>query len=276
MFIVFEDRPSDSAFVERIFRCRSERQGVFLSMAASRWSMVVTKAQGHLTFTLRGPETHATRAECPPEGEWFGILFTPGTFMPGFLPGTLMDRKDLTLPDAGRRRFWLEGSAWEYPNFENAETFVDRLVQAELIVHDPLVHDALLGHKEGVSLRSAQRHVLKATGLTQGSIRQIERARFAVNLLKEGIPVLEAVHAAGYFDQAHLTRSLKRLIGQTPAQVRGENQQLSFLYKTGFFREDRMLPLSDAVEEVSSDDLTAGKTPIPFQSEAVSRQNLYR
>jgi hypothetical protein len=36
----------------------------------------------------------------------------------------------------------------------------------------------------------------------------------------------------GYFDQAHLTRSLTRLIGQTPGRIVKAEQQLSFLYKT--------------------------------------------
>ena len=39
-----------------------------------------------------------------------------------------------------------------------------------------------------------------------------------------------AAHQAGYYDQAHLTRSLKRWIGQTPARVGRPDQQLSFLY----------------------------------------------
>ena len=81
-------------------------------------------------------------------------------------------------------------------------------------------------------MRSAQRRFLRATGLTHGAHRQIERARHATNLLTRGMGILDAVHEAGYFDQAHLTRSFKRLIGQTPGQVvRGETQ-LSFLYKT--------------------------------------------
>jgi hypothetical protein len=42
---------------------------------------------------------------------------------------------------------------------------------------------------------------------------------------------------ADYFDQPHLTRSLRRFIGQTPAQIVGRGsdrarEQLSFLYKT--------------------------------------------
>jgi hypothetical protein len=40
------------------------------------------------------------------------------------------------------------------------------------------------------------------------------------------------VHLAGYYDQAHLTPSLKRLIGQTAARIRRHERQLSFLYKT--------------------------------------------
>jgi hypothetical protein len=44
--------------------------------------------------------------------------------------------------------------------------------------------------------------------------------------------ILDTVHQAGYFDQAHLTRSLAYRIGQTPAEIIRANRQLSFLYKT--------------------------------------------
>jgi AraC-like DNA-binding protein len=50
--------------------------------------------------------------------------------------------------------------------------------------------------------------------------------------LKQGVSILDTVYEAGYFDQAHLTRSLKHLIGQTPAQIIRAEQQLSFLYNT--------------------------------------------
>ena len=48
----------------------------------------------------------------------------------------------------------------------------------------------------------------------------------------EGLPILVVVQRAGYFDQSHLSRSLTRLIGQTPAQIARGERQLSFLYKT--------------------------------------------
>lgn len=59
---------------------------------------------------------------------------------------------------------------------------------------------------------------LRATGLTQGTILQIERAKRASALLEQGVPILDTVYEAGYFDQPHLTRSLRRFVGKTPAQ----------------------------------------------------------
>lgn len=194
--------------------------------------MVVTRHRGETTLTVRGPETKATAIDCPAEGEWLGIRFKLGTFMPQLRVVNLLDRKDVNLPGATDRSFWLNGSAWEFPDFENAETFVSRLVRGKVVTGDSAVVAALRGERQALSLRSAQRHFLEATGMTHSTFRQIERARYATNLLKQGVPILDTVHEAGFFDQAHLTRSLKRLIGQTPAKIIRREEQLSFLYKT--------------------------------------------
>ena len=231
-FIVFEDRPSDSRFIERVWRCRSERSGQFLSVAASHFDIALTRLRGKTFLTLRGPETRATSADCPAEGEWLCIRFKLGTFMPEFPPGLLRDRRDVTLPEATSRSVWLNGSAWQYPDFENAETFVRRLANVGVIARDPAVDAVLEGHRPALSLRSAQRHFLRSAGITYAAARQIERARYATNLLREGVSIADAVHLAGYYDQAHLTLSLKRLIGQTPAKLIQSDCQLSFLYKT--------------------------------------------
>jgi hypothetical protein len=231
-FILFEDRLSDSPFVERVWRCHSERAGKFLSVAASHFEMAVTRYRGKTFLTLRGPETKATTLDCPAEGEWLGIRFKLGTFMPQVLPGSLRNQRDVTLPDATGRSFWLNGSLWQYPDFENAEAFVKRLAKAGIISRDSTVDAALQGRPRTLSLRSAQRHFLRATGMTCATFLQIERARHATNLLREGVSIVDAVHLAGYFDQAHLTRSLKHLIGQTPAKIIKGERQLSFLYKT--------------------------------------------
>jgi hypothetical protein len=232
VFLDFDDRPSESPLVEKVWRSRSAQSGSFVSIAATNFEMAVTRHKGKTSITLRGPETKATTVHCPADGEWVGIRFRLGTYMPGLTPGQLIDGRDVILPDATTRSFWLNGSAWDYPEFENAEAFVTRLARAGIITRDPIVDSMLRGESRPQSRRSDQRYFLRATGLSYRAARQIERARYATNLLKDGVSILDATYEAGYFDQPHLTRSLTRFIGQTPVNIARATKQLSFLYKT--------------------------------------------
>ena len=63
---------------------------------------------------------------------------------------------------------------------------------------------------------------------TQGDIHQIERARRAALLLQQGVPILDVVHQTGYYDQAHLTRSMQRFVGQTPPGLLGGGNNCRF------------------------------------------------
>jgi methylphosphotriester-DNA--protein-cysteine methyltransferase len=92
-------------------------------------------------------------------------------------------------------------------------------VRDGLLVRDPVVEAAIDGRVREVSVRTAQRRVLRATGLTLTAIRQIDRARQAAALLGQGVPIGETGDLTGYADQSHLTRSLARFIGQTPRQI---------------------------------------------------------
>jgi AraC-like DNA-binding protein len=233
-FFHLEDRDSDHPIVEKVWRCHNDRADTFLSVAANSFEMVITRLRGRNFVTLRGPETVATPVDCPVNGQWVGIRFKPGTFMPRFLPGSLRDHNDVTLWPATGRSFWLNGSALEYPSFDNAESLVKRLAKSEILSRDPIVEDTLLRHPRALSLRSAQRHFLRSTGVTYATFRQIERARYATILLREGVPILDVVSRLGYFDQAHLTRSFRRFIGEAPAKIMQRQKQLSFLYKTEF------------------------------------------
>ena len=237
MLFTFEERPSDSPFVERIWCAHSERAGSFISVAASHWEMVVTRQNGTTMLTVRGPETKATPLDCSADGAWLGIRFKLGTVMP-HLPASQLVDGSVNLPDAGSRSFWLHGSAWQFPDFDNADTFVDRLVRDDLLIREPVVHAALHDQLKNMSLRTAQRHFLRTTGLTHRTVRQIERARYATTLLRQGRSILDVVYEAGYYDQPHLTRALKHFIGLTPAQIRDRSNdvQLSFLYKTAPIR----------------------------------------
>ena len=218
MEFAFDTRPANSSFVEMVWHTHSERAGTFTSVAVSNWEMVITTFNGK-TITARGPETKASQADFPADAEYFGITFKLGTFMPHLPLKTLLDRQDATLPEASSNSFWLHGSAWELPTFENADVFVGRLIRQGILVRDPVVEAATQGHTLDMSIRSLQYRFLQATGLSYKTIQQIERARSAVSLLERGTAISDTAFELGYFDQAHLGNSLKRFMGRTPAQI---------------------------------------------------------
>jgi len=214
----FDQRPSDSSFVEGVWRTQSQGGGSFTSAAETRWEMVVTRQQGKTTFTVKGPETQARPAPIPEDAEFLGIIFKLGTLMP-HLPASKLLNGGVNLPEATGKSFWLYGSTWEFPTYENADTFVNRLVRGGLLVRDPLVDDVMQDYPLDLSTRTLQYRFQRATGLTHKAVQQIQRARQAAALLEQGCPILDTAYQLGYFDQSHLTNSLRRYLGQTPAQI---------------------------------------------------------
>jgi len=213
-----EGRPSRSLFLEETWRARSAPEQAFISVAASHWEMVVTRRLGSARLTVRGPETRATAVPIPVDAEFFGMQFSLGTFMPSLPPRQLVDRS-LTLPQVTATSFRFHDSVWELPGPDNADDFVEQLARSGLLVHDPVASAALRGDVSGLSTRSVERRVSRATGLTRGVIRRIHRAERAVELLAGGMSAADVARQAGYADQPHLTRSLKRFVGQTPSQI---------------------------------------------------------
>ncbi len=231
MTFMLEERRSDSAFVETIWHARCAHPGSFISVAATYWEMVVTSYQGKTALTVRGPEITATTLHYGWVGaEWLSIRFRLGVFMPLLLPQTLLDRRDVNLPVATRNTFSLHGATWEFPTYENADTFVARLKHEHLLERDPVVDAVLQGHGRVVSARAIQYHFLRATGLRYKTIQQIERGRHAKALLEQGVSIPDTILTTGYCDQAHLTNSLKRFLGQTPAQSRRGDLQDSLRF----------------------------------------------
>jgi AraC-like DNA-binding protein len=218
MSAIFEGRVSDSPYIHMIWRGRVEHDYSPTCPADERWNVLLAKYQGRVKVTVEGPTTQAIFKNQFEGSEFLVIKFKLGAFIPD-LPVTDLLNRDALLPEAGGKSFWLKGSPWRFPDFENVETFVDRLVRHEVLVVDPVVKAALQDQPQEVSSRTVRRRFLRATGLTPGSIRQIERAQQATALLEKGVPILDAVYQTGYADQPHLTRALKRYTGQTPAQI---------------------------------------------------------
>lgn len=214
-----EDRTERSDFVERIWRTPGVPDKAMISVAAPYWQIVVVKsAHAPTSVFVRGPETKASVVGIPQDADFFGIEFKLGTFIPSLPVGMLVDI-GRELDAVSGTKINLAGSDWQIPSFENAADFVARLAKAGALVRDPLVEQTLLRQPVAISERSVQRRFLRATGVTYGMVRQIERAKRTAALLAAGTPILEAVESAGYSDQAHMTRSLQRFLGKPPGKL---------------------------------------------------------
>ncbi len=218
MSAIFEGRLSDSPYIHMLWRGRVLNDYSPVCAADARWNLLFTRSNGRVAVSVEGPTTQFVPKNQFEGSEFFVIKFNLGIYMP-VLPVSNLLNGDTILPEGGGKSFWLNGAAWQFPDFDNAETFVERLVHEDVLVHDPVVETALQGHSLEWSSRTMRRRFLRATGLTPKTIQQIERAQQAAALLEQGTPILNTVSLAGYADQPHMTRSLKRFIGQTPAQI---------------------------------------------------------
>jgi AraC-like DNA-binding protein len=213
-------RPSSSAAIDRVWYSNCDLRFRFLSYAESRSEIVIARnGDGAVTVSVRGPESVPSQAEVSPGSECIGIVFNHGTHIPSLLPSSLSNRRDVELPVVDGNHFVLAGAAWEIPTLENADTFIERLMRRGLLSQDHDVRTILMDQPAPLAVRTYQYRFLKSTGLTYTTIRQIERARQAVSLLRKGTEVQTVIHDLGYYDQSHLIRYLKRFTGLTPTQI---------------------------------------------------------
>jgi hypothetical protein len=220
MTVAYQEKLSDSPFVETVWQVQAISDGCDTVTADVSWDMLIFTQDGKNSVSIWGPMTRTRRIPHNKGDEALGIRFKLGTFTP-HLAAEKMLNQGIFLPEATGKSFWLGSETWELPTYENVDTFVAWLARRGLLGRDPVVEAALQGQPQDMSLRSVQRRFQRITGLTQRYIRTIERAQQAASLLECGTSILDAVFEAGYPDQQHMTNSLKQLIGQTPAQIAG-------------------------------------------------------
>ena len=135
------------------------------------------------------------------------------------LPTRSVLNLETILPDASPRAFQLKGLVWPFPEYDTVEALVDRLVRAEVLVHDPVITTAVQEQHPPLASRTIRHRFLRATGLTQSHVRQLQRAQQARSMLAHGVSIPDTMFELGYYDQPHLTRSLKHFVGYTPTQL---------------------------------------------------------
>ena len=218
MAIVFDTRSSNSPYIASITQGYTTADGTALRPAETNWHLVMVQQHGETQLIVTGAWTEAGIVNFGGDAQILWIQFNVGTSLANF-PISLMTNHETNLPQAAHSRFWINSAAWELPSFENAETFVDKLVRDETLIHDPVVHDALHNKTPDVSPRTLRHRFAKSTGMSQKHIEQVQRAKQAQALLRAGTPILDVTYQLGYYDQPHLTKSLKRYIGYTPAEI---------------------------------------------------------
>ncbi len=208
----------------RVWAAECDSPADFSSIASINPGIGFARIDGVTTVHIRGPQTKATTLSCPRDSEYFGADFRLGAHLPTFPPARLANLQDALLPTLPDGRILLEGQGWEMPTPQNLDIFIERLQRAGLLVFDPLIEE--LQHRSAigsVAERTAQSRFVRAVGMSRRKLKLIERTRHAARLLRAGAAIADVASDTGFYDQPHLTRAVRQLIGHTPAELaRGE------------------------------------------------------
>ena len=189
------------------------------AVASGTCGLVFWSEDGSPQAAVVGPQSRTSVAPVPSEASFVGIEFKVGTSLRIADMVSIVDG-GIALPDARSHSFWLDGRRWTTPVADDAELFVDQLIRHGVIARDPVVTAVARGDRPVLSSRTVERRFRAATGLTRGTIAQIERVRTASVMLATGEHVPDIVDRLGDFDEPHLVRMLRRYIGRSAQQLR--------------------------------------------------------
>jgi AraC-like DNA-binding protein len=215
---VRRQRRAECACIREITHVAYGADATDISIPDGGWDLVFMKRSGKPQVLHTGLITKPVDLGYTPGDEYLAITFRPGVFMPKIAAHAMVDRGvPLGPPAAGR--FHIGAETLEVPTFENAESMVLRLLARGALALDDVVDDLLQGRAKAVEPRTVQRHFQRAVGVTAKQLSMIYRARGAAKMLAQGVSAAQTAAHFGYSDQAHMTRSLKHLLGNTPAQI---------------------------------------------------------
>ncbi|HKX72839.1 MAG TPA: AraC family transcriptional regulator [Candidatus Saccharimonadales bacterium] len=216
---IHHGRTSDHPFIDRVWETFNITDGVYSATPDRSWDLIMGVEQdGTRHMMLAGQATKA--AKVPYRSGTYAVVIslTAGAYMPHAPGDTLLDSAEV-LQNTDNDHFMLAGTEFSYPTFEAAEGLVAQMVDLGIIKGNDVVTQALNGQPKAMSKRAAQRHFIRTTGMTRKQLEQIERAQEAVKLLQQGKKPLDVAADAGYTDQSHLSKSLRRIMDAKPSGV---------------------------------------------------------
>jgi len=217
--IAEEERAADSPLVAKIRRVRHLADSRETALPDGSWDLLfVRRGDGPVTVIQTGQITAPVLVDNHAGDEILSIAFRPEVYVPR-LPGRVMVGQGVVCPLERDGRFRLGDERFELPRFDNAEQLVAALARQGVLERDPVVQRALQGARQRLDERSIQRHFAEVAGLGLKTFQQIARAQQAAALLRQGRSASQVAAELGFSDQAHMSHSLKRLLGRTPREI---------------------------------------------------------
>ncbi|MCA9878577.1 MAG: helix-turn-helix transcriptional regulator [Thermomicrobiales bacterium] len=204
---------------------------------------------------VAGPMTVPVHALSPPGTTMLGVRFVPGVAA-ALLRAPAAELRDLRVPLAelwpASRRSSPQDRALaitEAPSLADAEAVVVALIRqaappdrfvadaCRWFAHNPGAPTSSFVTGSGVSERQARRRFHEHVGYGPKTLQRILRLQRALWLLSRPVTSPSLAHlaqAAGYADQAHLTREVRALTGQLPTALAANEPQsaVADLFKT--------------------------------------------
>lgn len=217
---VHASRKPDNPYIETIWQTKNLTDGVYMATPDGSWDLIVMLApDGSKAMMLAGQATKTQPVPYTAGSGGIVISFAPGAYLHGYDLSKIVDSGEI-LPNADDDHFVFLGHIFRFPTFDDAEDLINELVRLDILKNDRVVGGVLQGAPPAMSDRAKQRHFAKTTGLTQKSFEQIERAKQAVALLQQGKKPADVAAELGYTDQAHMAKSIKKLMDTTPKDVK--------------------------------------------------------
>ena len=212
-------RSSDSPYIDTVWATQNISDGIYSATPDGSWDIIVLiQPDGSRSVMLAGQATEPV--DVPYNGGTSSVVisFAAGAFLPAY-PGKKMLNLTELLPCPDADYFSLAGHVFAIPTFETAEALARTMVEQGVLRMDAVVAAILSGDTKALSDRVKQRHFLAVTGLTRKSLEQIHRAQEAVRQLQAGKKPIDVAADAGFSDQAHLAKSLKKIMHKNPSNV---------------------------------------------------------
>jgi AraC-like DNA-binding protein len=211
-------RPSLHPWIDTVWQTLCLTEGVYKATPDGSWDLIRSIApDGKSVVFLSGQATEPVEVPYR-EGESSVVIsFAAHVYLAG-------DREVRTgaavrLLEAKGEGFLLDGVAFPLPTFLNAESLVDGMIGAGLLLSDDIVAKAFTAKPRAASRRSVQLHFRKTTGITQKDFQLIRRAQEAVRRLKDGETAAAVAIDLGYTDQPHMIKSIKKIMGALPSNL---------------------------------------------------------